>query len=141
MKELFASKSFEVRFSEVDSMGVVWHGAYPLYLEDARECFGLKYGLGYNDYYKNGYYAPIVELNIKYKKPIIYGMNLRVDIKYVPTESAKVVFDYEIHNTADNSLIVLARSVQVFMNKDYTLVWENPAFYEKWKKAMGISFD
>jgi len=28
MKELKATKPFEIRFSEVDSMGVVWHGAY-----------------------------------------------------------------------------------------------------------------
>ena len=41
--ELTASKDIEVRFSEVDMMKVVWHGAYPLYLEDAREAFGEKY--------------------------------------------------------------------------------------------------
>ena len=35
--ELYIEKDIDVRFSEVDSMGVVWHGAYPLYLEDARE--------------------------------------------------------------------------------------------------------
>ena len=34
---LTAEKQFEVRFSEVDMMNVVWHGSYPLYLEDARE--------------------------------------------------------------------------------------------------------
>ena len=45
-KELVASKHFEVRFSEVDSMNIVWHGSYPLYFEDAREAFGAKYGLG-----------------------------------------------------------------------------------------------
>ena len=45
--ELSVEKQFEVRFSEVDMMNVVWHGAYPLYLEDAREAFGEKYGLSY----------------------------------------------------------------------------------------------
>ena len=47
MEELRASKEFAVRFSEVDSMNVVWHGSYPLYFEDAREAFGKKYGLEY----------------------------------------------------------------------------------------------
>ena len=42
---LTASKEFDVRFSEVDAMNVVWHGAYPLYFEDAREAFGARYGL------------------------------------------------------------------------------------------------
>ena len=37
---LSATKTFEVRFSEVDSMGVVWLGHYATYFEDAREEFG-----------------------------------------------------------------------------------------------------
>lgn len=40
MNELTAELEFDVRFSEVDSMNVVWHGSYPLYFEDAREAFG-----------------------------------------------------------------------------------------------------
>ena len=49
MKALKASKFFEIRFSEIDSMKVAWHGSYVLYLEDAREFWGAKYGLGYQD--------------------------------------------------------------------------------------------
>ena len=64
-KGLTASKRFEVRFSEVDSMNIVWHGSYPLYFEDAREAFGARYGLGYMDIFGNGYYAPLVELSFK----------------------------------------------------------------------------
>ena len=34
----------QVRFSEVDSIKMVWHGHYMTYMEDAREAFGRKYG-------------------------------------------------------------------------------------------------
>ena len=51
---LMASKNLEIRFSEVDSMQFVWHGAYSLYFEDAREAFGKKYGIGYDSIYANG---------------------------------------------------------------------------------------
>ena len=44
---LQAEKQFDIRFSEVDSMGIVWHGSYVAYLEDAREAFGAKYHLEY----------------------------------------------------------------------------------------------
>ena len=54
MKRLIARKDFSIRFSEVDSMNVVWHGSYPLYFEDAREEFGRKYGLGYMTFLNNG---------------------------------------------------------------------------------------
>ena len=133
---LKASKAINIRFSEVDSMSVVWHGSYPLYFEDAREEFGKKYGLEYMTIYGNGYFAPLVELSFHYKKPLKYGMNPRIDIVYIPTEAAKIVFEYEIHDQDDDSLIATGQSVQVFMDKDYQLVWDNPEFYahlkEKW---------
>ncbi len=134
MKKLKSSKSLDIRFSEVDSMNVVWHGSYALYFEDAREQFGAEYGLDYMTYFNNGYYAPLVELNFKYIKPIIYGMRPRIDIFYRPTEAAKVIFDYEIHDSCDNSLIATGYSMQVFMDKEYNLVWYNPDFYLEWKK-------
>ena len=113
---LQASKEIEIRFSEVDSMNVVWHGSYALYFEDAREAFGAKYGLEYLTIADNGYYAPLVELTFKYRQPIVYGMKCRIDIFYVPTEAAKIVFDYEIRRSEDNALMATGHSVQAFMN-------------------------
>lgn len=137
-EDLSASKIVEIRFSEVDSMSIVWHGSYPLYFEDAREAFGEKYGLGYLTIFGNGFYAPLVDLSFQYKKPIIYGMKVRVDIFYRPTDAAKIVFDYEIHNTEDDSLMATGHSVQVFLDKQYQLVWTNPDFYEAWKKKWNV---
>jgi acyl-CoA thioester hydrolase len=131
---LSASKFFEVRFSEVDSMSVVWHGNYALYFEDAREAFGSKYGLEYLTIFGHGYYAPLVELSFQYKHPLVYGMVPRIDIRYRPTDAAKIVFDYEITDTKSNTLIATGHSVQVFMDKKYVLTWTNPEFYEKWKE-------
>ena len=133
MKELKATKRRDIRFSEVDSMSVVWHGSYPLYFEDAREAFGEKYGLGYLTIFGNGFYAPLVDLSFQYKKPIVYGMKPEITITYRPTEAAKIVFDYEIHDTADGTLLATGHSVQVFMDMDYQLVWCNPEFYALWK--------
>lgn len=61
-------------------------------------------------------------------------MTPRIDIIYRPTAAAKIVFDYEIHDTKDDSLIATGHSVQVFMNLDYQLVWDNPPFYQAWKE-------
>ena len=137
MKELKASKEFAIRFSEVDSMNVVWHGSYSLYFEDAREAFGKKFGLEYMGFFEHGYYAPLVDLSFHYKKPIKYGMTPRIDIIYRPTAAAKIVVDYEIYDTEDNSLIATGSSVQVFMDLNYQLVWDNPSFYQEWKERWG----
>ena len=65
---------FKVRFSEIDSMHVVWHGDYVRYFEDGREAFGLEYsGLGYGDISKSGYLAPMVDLHLQYKRPLSLG--------------------------------------------------------------------
>ena len=136
--ELKTSKEINIRFSEVDSMNVVWHGSYAFYFEDAREAFGEKYDLTYMGFFDHGYFAPLVELSFQYKKPIKYGMHPRIDIIYRPTEAAKIVFDYEIHDMEDESLIATGHSVQVFMDTDYQLVWENPEFYQKWKARWGV---
>lgn len=135
---LTASKNIDIRFSEVDSMNFVWHGSYSLYFEDAREVFGAKYGLGYLLIFDNGYYAPLVDLSFQFKKPLVYGMKPRVDIIYRPTDAAKIIFDYEIHDTKDESLIATGHSVQVFLDKNYNLVWTNPDFYEEWKKKQNV---
>ncbi|MBP3245783.1 MAG: acyl-CoA thioesterase [Bacteroidaceae bacterium] len=138
MMELVAEKKIEIRFSEVDVMNVVWHGSYPLYFEDAREAFGVKYGLSYKRYMDERVFAPIVELDIKYKRPILYGMTPVVRIVYRPTEAAKIVFDYEIVDAETGTVFATAHSVQVFMDMNYNLMWDNPGFFVEWKKQWGI---
>jgi len=136
---LTASLTFRIRFSEIDAMHVAWHGAYAKYFEDARECFGRKFGLDYNLIVSSGFYAPIVDLSFQYRHPIRYNMEPRIDIFYRPTEAAKIVFDYEIRNPEDKRLMATGHSIQVFMDKDYQLVWESPAFYEAWKRRWGVN--
>ena len=135
---LKTSKILDIRFSEVDSMNVVWHGSYPLYFEDAREAFGAEFGLDYMNYVEHGYYAPIVEMNFQFRQPLKYGMRPRRDIIYRPTEAAKIVFDYEIHDSVSNELMAEGRTVQVFMDLNYQLVWYNPDFFVEWKKKWGV---
>ncbi|MDR3268222.1 MAG: acyl-CoA thioesterase [Tannerella sp.] len=133
-RQLKTSKEIEVRFSEVDSMNIAWHGSYALYFEDAREAFGKTFGLSYRNYFANGYFAPLVDLHFNYKQPLFHGQQARVDITYRNVPAAKVIFDYEIRLLTDNSLITTGTSTQVFLDEKYNLVWTNPPFYEEWKK-------
>jgi len=136
--QLTASKRLDIRFSEVDSMNVVWHGSYALYFEDAREAFGKKYGLTYSLIYDSGFFAPLTELTFKYKKPILYGMTPEIRITYRPCDAAKIVYDYEICDAETGEVFAIGHSVQVFMDRDYQLVWYNPEFYEQWKKQWNV---
>lgn len=140
MKEavLSAEKIIDIRFSEVDSMSIVWHGSYVQYFEDAREEFGRKYHLEYLRIYDNGYYAPLVELKLNYKQPLQYQHQARVVITFRPTDAAKIVFDYEVFDLETNQLAATGHSVQVFIDRERNLVLQTPEFYQKWKEENGV---
>lgn len=134
---LWAEKEIAVRFNEVDSMKIVWHGAYSLYFEDAREAFGKKYGLEYLYMFEQGFYAPLVDLHFSFKRPLSYGDTMRIVITYRNTDAAKLIFDYVIYSP-NNEIVATGYSVQVFLDKDYQLAWEVPDFIKKWKQIVGL---
>ena len=138
-RELVVEKELEIRFSEVDMMGVVWHGNYPLYLEDAREAFGAEFGLSYALYIKENVFVPIVKMDVDYKRPVRFGMRPVIRIEYVPTDAAKVIFDYKLYDKESGDVFLTARTVQVFMDRDYRLMWFSPDFYTQWKRQMGLT--
>lgn len=138
-RELVVEKELEIRFSEVDMMGVVWHGNYPLYLEDAREAFGAEFGLSYALYIKENVFVPIVKMDVDYKRPVRFGMRPVIRIEYVPTDAAKLIFDYKLYDRESGDVFLTARTVQVFMDRDYKLMWFSPDFYTQWKRQMGLT--
>lgn len=136
--ELISVTQSKIRFSEVDSMAVVWHGNYLKFLEDGREDFGNKFGLGYYDVYDQGFMTPIVKIEINYVKQTKYGDILDIETKFVNSDAAKIIFDYVIKRKSDGAVVLKARSIQVFLNKNGDMEFTNPEFYLKWKKQNGI---
>jgi acyl-CoA thioester hydrolase len=133
-KRITIKTNIKIRFGEVDSMGIVWHGNYVKYLEDAREEFGKKYGLGYMDVYNNfGFMLPIVKLDIDYKNQLFYGDEAEMTISIIENPASKLIFEYELRRKKDNLLILNAISIQVFMNSNRKLELNTPPFFEKWK--------
>ncbi|WP_085537182.1 acyl-CoA thioesterase [Massilibacteroides vaginae] len=131
--------TIRVRFSEVDSMHVVWHGEYVRYFEDGRESFGSEFGIGYLDICEAGYAVPIVELNVKYKQSLVYGDSLIIETRYIPTEAAKIQFEYIAYRESDHTIVAIANSVQVFVDKTSgQLVLNTPDFYKEWKQKWEI---
>ena len=138
MTALTACTEFCVRFSEVDAMNIVWHGNYALYFEDAREAFGRKYNIGFDDIVNAGYAAPLVEMSFQYKQPLRYGQTAKVNVFYKNTDAAKIIFEYEIRDIETDAIMATGRSVQVFLDKQNQLVITNPQFYLEWKRKNGI---
>lgn len=131
--------SLRVRFSEVDSMQIVWHGEYVRYFEDGREAFGREFaGLGYMDIYASGYTAPIVELHLQYRKPLKVNDTAVVETRYIATEAAKVCFEYTIRSATDGEVVAEGSSTQVFLDSRGELQLLAPEFYRKWKERWEV---
>ena len=140
MKETTLSYVAEipVRFSEVDSLQIVWHGHYIEYMEEAREAFGKKYGLSYLDWKANGYMVPLIKISCEFKRPIQYGDNAVVEIDLMDTDAAKIIFSYKIYRASDHELAATGESVQVFLDMDQELVLTVPKVFEEWKIRHGL---
>ena len=125
----------DIRFSETDAMGVVWHGNYLKFFEDGREAFGKDYGLEYLNIFDKGFFTPIIRSEIDHKAPVYYGQIIKVVTKYIPTKSAKIMFDYEVINLSTGALCAVGQTIQVFLDKNTrALELLTPDFYREWKE-------
>lgn len=125
-----------VRFSETDPVGVVWHGNYVKYLEDAREEFGRKWGLSYRYISECGYFAPVFDMHVRFDKSARVDQWLKVICRYRPSKGAKLCFDYTVTDAEDGTLIATAETVQLFTTKEGVFEPSVPAFFRQWKQKM-----
>jgi len=137
-KELINKCIVDIRFSEVDLLGMAWHGNYVKYLEDGRESFGREFGLKYWDVYEHGFITPIVKLNIDYKKSLRYGDQAEIHTKYIHAEAAKIILNYTVFRVQNHDIIATAETIQVFLNLKGELHLTVPDFFLDWKKRLGI---
>lgn len=129
-----------VRFSEVDAMRVVWHGEYVRYFEDGREAFGREFGgLSYTTITDEGYYIPIVKLELDYIMPLKHGDTAIVETRFVNTKGAKILMEYVIYREEDMAVAAMGRSLQMFTRvEDNQLEINVPEFFVKWKEKWNI---
>lgn len=136
---LSISKEFEVRFNEVDSMNIVWHGNYVTYFERTREEFEEKYGLGYKTTLQAGYYAAVVDIKVNYKLPLFYGDKFVINAKYINNHAPKFIFEYEILSSDKEKVIATGKTTQVLLDKNnYQLEMYAPPFLIEWKKKHNL---
>lgn len=132
-------KEIEVRFNELDPLGVVWHGNYIQYFEDGREDFGRKHGISYNDLKKEGIMAPIISVKCDYKRFVKYGENLLIETIFVDNPAAKFILNYKIYRKENDELVAEGNTIQVFTDTNGELILVPPPFAVEWKQKWGLS--
>ena len=93
-------------------MHVVWHGNYARFLEQAR-CYLLD-SIGYNyvEMGESGFAWPIVDMRIKYVRPIRFGQEIVVTASLVEHQN-RLKIDYRIRDRASGEVLTKASTIQV----------------------------
>jgi acyl-CoA thioester hydrolase len=128
--------SRQVRFEEVDPLGIVWHGRYASYFEDARVALGDKYGIGYMDFHGNGVAAPVRKLHVDYFRPLRFQEVFTIEGVLHWTEATRMNIEFILRNEA-RTVVTTGYSVQMMLDADMNLLLVPPPFYrefiERWR--------
>ena len=112
-----------------DHAGVLWHGYYLNWLEEARIDALSKVGIKYIDLIKDGYEMPVVSIEIKYKSPILHGEEILIESEFVINESPRIKINSNF--IGRNNIITTSSSIDlVLINKEnFSIVRKKPKFF------------
>jgi len=103
-----------IRYDEVDQMGYVYYGNYAKYYHISRTELLRKIGISDKELEKHDILLPVIEMNIKYIKPIFYDeiISIKTSLNKIPT--SRLTFKHEVRNQK-NELINQAESTVAFV--------------------------
>ena len=135
MIDLSVEKQVKVPFQDVDVMGVVWHGNYLRYFEEARAELLDKIDYGYLEMRNSGYSWPIVDVRIKYIKPLLLQQTVIVTARLLEHE-CRLKIGYEIMDSVSGERLTTGHTIQVAVdiNSREMCFSTPPVFREKLRK-------
>ncbi len=113
MKSIVSENThFKIPFFDCDPMAICWHGHYVKYFELARCDLFDKINYGYKMMRDSGYSWPIIDLQIRYIKPMLYEQNIIIEAGVVEYENYLKI-KYEIRDLETKKRLTKGTSKQV----------------------------
>ncbi len=101
-----------------DYAGVVWHGTYIAWMEEARvECL-RSIGIDFADLVALGCDLPVVELSVRYHRPVLMGMSAIVRTRMAALDGVRINWDYQIQSPDKKDLYVSAQVTLVTVDRE-----------------------
>ena len=107
-----ATVTSSVQFYDLDPMQVVWHGNYARFLEQARCALLDRLGYNYDEMSADGYSWPIVDMRIKYVRPLRFKQEIVVTATLIEYEN-RIRINYVIRDAASGEVATKAQTSQV----------------------------
>ena len=114
-----------------DHAGVMWHGNYFNWLEEARINALSKVGVNYFDLTKRGFDLPLINSSIKYIKPLYLGEIIIIESIFNISKSPKINVNSKFLNDK-KEILTTAEVNMVLINKDnFSIIRRRPEFLSK----------
>lgn len=121
-----ARTTVQPQFYDLDPMNVVWHGNHLRYLEVARCALLEKIGYTYRDMERSGYAWPIVDLRLRYYRPLHFGQQIDIQVAIVEWES-RLKMTYVLTDQVTGVRLARGHTVQVAVDlQSEEMSWETP---------------
>lgn len=123
-----------VRYAETDQMGVVYHANYLIWFEVARTELIHELGFNYAKMEQDGVVSPVTEVEVSYKRPVLYGETAKVRTWIESYNGLKVVYAYKVYNEKEE-LCVTGQTVHICVKKDSFRPIVIRKYYPDWHEA------
>lgn len=110
--------SVRVQPHHTDYAGIAWHGSYIAWMEEARvECL-RSVGIEYADLVALGCDLPVVELSVRYHRPIQLDKTVVVRTRMANLSGVRIHWNYQIQSPDGQELYVTARVTVVAVDRE-----------------------
>jgi len=127
-----ASAEATPQFYDLDPMNIVWHGHYPRFLELGRVAVMKRIGYNYEEMVESGFAWPIIDLRMRYARPMRLDKTVKITAGIVEWENALKI-SYSITDVETGQRVMRASTSQVALPiGTQDMLWVTPpVLYEK----------
>jgi acyl-CoA thioester hydrolase len=101
-----------------DYAGIVWHGSYIAWMEEARvECL-RSIGIEFADIVALGCDMPVVDLSVRYHRPLRMGMSAVLKTRMADTEGVRINWNYQMQSADRQELYLTAKVTLVVVDRE-----------------------
>jgi acyl-CoA thioester hydrolase len=101
-----------IPFHDIDMLGIAWHGHYAKYFEVARCALLEQLGYGYDAMRESGFMWPVIDMRLRYIKPLRFGQRILVKATLREWEN-RMLIDYLLTDAESGQRLTKGSTSQV----------------------------
>ncbi len=93
----------EVFPHDTDYAGIVWHGSYVRWMEEARVACLNDVGIAFSELVALGCDLPVVDIGIRYRKSLRMGDRAELKTRLLPQKGVRLLWEYELWSVGQSA--------------------------------------